>query len=246
MVERKPVTPERRAQLAAASARYRARQKAIQQGAPIPKEALRKRAPAYHPPRVSPATSRARAVDKAERAVARAAQLAEQGRRTRAQTIGALPSVNNRKARIHVPPERERALAERKSAAGKQRQAEALREHAAGQKLQTIGKARKAQLVTELYDGQHTERLLTALDDNQRARFQRASETIARASNQTVAILFQYEGGQGDYSAVFDKILASPESQDAEEGVRQLEKLAKLSIRADKLYRPAAIGRLDI
>lgn len=244
MVERN--SPERRAQLAAASARYRARQKALREGVPIPAEALRKRAPTYHPPRVSPATVRARAVETAERAVARAAQAAERGRRTRAETIGSLPSVNNRKARIHVPPERERALAERKSAEGKRRQAEALREHEAAQKLQAIGKARKAQLLTELYDGQHSERLLAALDDNQRARFQRASETIARASNQTVAILFQYEGGQGDYSSVFDKILASPESQDSEEGVRTLEKLAKLSIRADKLYRPAAIGRLDI
>jgi len=245
MAERK-ATPERAAQLAAASRRYRARQKAISQGKPIPAEAQRKQAPAYHPPRVSKQTQREREVAKAERAVARAAAIAERGRRTRAETIRALPSVNNRKARIHVPPEPDRALAERKSAAGKQRQAEALREHAAAQKLQTIGKARKAQLVTELYDGQHTERLLTALDENQRARFQRASETIARASNQTVAILFKYEGGQGDYSAVFDKILASPESQDSEEGVRLLEKLATLSVKADRLYRPKAIGRLDI
>jgi len=245
MADRK-VTPERAAQLAAAARRYRARQKAIREGRPIPVEAQRKRSATYHPPRVSKATQRARDVARAERAVARAAAIAERGRLSRAEAIRSLPSVNNRKAKIHVPPEPDRALAERKSAAGKTRQAEALRENAAAQKLQTIGKARKAQLRTELYDGPQTERLLTALDENQRARFQRASETIARASNQTVAILFKYEGGQGDYSAVFDKILASPESQDAEEGVRQLEKLAKLSIKAEKLYSPRAIGRLNI
>jgi hypothetical protein len=81
---------------------------------------------------------------------------------------------------------------------------------------------------------------------SQMARFQQASRRIAGVSAQALAILFKYEGGQGDYSSALERILSSPESRDVEEGLDKMEALAELAERAGKLYSPARIGRLNV
>lgn len=233
MVARKSVSTERAAQLAAASKRYRARKAAEREGRPTPPEVAPRRLAAYHPPKVSGA-------------VARASATAAFSRSSRAATIESLPSVRNPAVTIYVPREPTRMPAARKTKAGQARQAEAIRERAAAEKLQTIGRSRRFQLEYELFGGQNAERLQDAMTRNEQARFQKASRRIAGIPQQALAILFDYEGGAGDYSSAIERILSSPESRDVEEGLGKLEALADLAERAGQLYSPRAIGRLTV
>lgn len=219
--------------MAAASARYRARRRAEIAGLEVPASVARKRAPTYRPPTVSGA-------------VARAAATAATARSNRAATIESLPSVRNPEVTIYVPREPTRTPATRKTKAGQARQAAAIRERAAAEKLQVIGKARAFQLRYELYGGQNAERLQDAMGAGDQARFQQASRAIASIPHQALALLFEYEGGQGDYSSAIERILSSPESRDVEEGLNKLEALAELARQAARLYSPRAIGRLTI
>ena len=222
-------TPERAAQLRAASARYRARQKAAKAGASIPDAAARRVTSRALPP-----------------VVARAATRAAASRTRRAETIEALPSIRNPEVNVYVPREPTRKPAQRSTKAGQARQAEAIRERAAAEKLQAIGRARKFQLEYELVGGSVSERLTDAMTRSQAARFQAASREIASIPQQALAILFEYEGGQSDYSSALERILSSPESRDVEEGLDKLEALADLAKRAGQAYSPKAIGRLNV
>jgi len=179
-------------------------------------------------------------------AVARAAATAAASRSQRAATIEGLPSVRNPEVTIYVPREPTRTPAARKTKAGQARQAEAIRERAAAEKLQTIGRARAFQLRYEMLGGQNAERLQDAMSPGDQSRFMRASRKIASIPHQALALLFEYEGGQGDYSSAIERILSSPESRDVEEGLNKLEVLAELAERAASLYSPRAVGRLTV
>ena len=81
---------------------------------------------------------------------------------------------------------------------------------------------------------------------SQQARFQALSDRISRISHQALGILFTHEGGTGDYNAVIERILASPESRDVEEGLEILESLADMADKAGEAYAPSRVGRLNI
>lgn len=184
--------------------------------------------------------------------VARAAAAAAANRAAKAAIIESLPSVRNPEVSVHVPRDAAKGrrssaeLSVRKTPAGRARQAEAIRERAAAEKLQSIGKARKFQMEYELFGGQSADRLQAAMTNSQMARFQQASRRIASVSAQALAILFEYEGGQGDYNSALERILSSPESRDVEEGLDKLEGLAELAERAAKLYAPSRVGRITV
>ena len=84
------------------------------------------------------------------------------------------------------------------------------------------------------------------MNADQRRDFQRYSEQIASGSQQSIAILFEYAGGQGDYSSAIERIKASPQSRDVEEGLAILARLAQMAARAAVEYAPSRIGRLTV
>lgn len=118
-------------------------------------------------------------------------------------------------------------------------------ENANAKRLTTIGRARKEQLRNEL-ETNPTGRLEENMTPEQRKEFQRYSEIIAKGSQQSVAILFEYANGQELYSAALERILASPTSRDVEEGLSILSRLAELAQEAAVLYSPANIGRVTV
>lgn len=215
------------------AANYRARQRAAQTGAAVPPQAVRQRAANYRPPRVSGIVENAQAV-------------AQRQRLARAETIANLPDVRNPRVRLRPGEVTDRMAPERKTRAGRQRQAAAIRERAAAERMQAIGRARRQQLVGELQYGAQSDRLQDAMTRYQQREFQAHSEAIAAGSQQSVGILFEYAGGQNQYSAAIERILASPESRDVEEGLAMLAALAEQARRAAVMYSPAAIGRLTI
>lgn len=222
-----------RARQAVNAANYRARLKAAKLGTPVPAQAVRKRAANYRPPMVRGAVERAQAT-------------AAQQRAERDALIGSLPDIRNPRVNFRPIERTERGLPERKSWRGRQRQAQAIRERSAAGRLQEVGRARKEQLVNELRSGSQSERLQSAMDSEQQRRFQYLSEKIAKGSQQSVALLFDYAGGQGDYSAAIEMIIGSPESRDVEEGLDRLERLAELAGKAASAYAPSTIGRLRV
>ena len=127
-----------------------------------------------------------------------------------------------------------------------QRQADAIRERAAAQRIQAVGRERKAQLKGELKNGAQSDRLQETLNKSQQSEFQRYSDIIASGSQQATAILFDHAGGQGEYSAAIERILASPGSRDVEEGLGMLAALAERAQQAAKLYAPKAIGHIEV
>jgi hypothetical protein len=215
------------------SANYRARQRAATIGTPAPAEAVKQRAANYRPPRVSGIVENAQAS-------------AQRQRIARASTIGQLPDVRNPQVRLRPGEVTDRMAPDRKTRAGKQRQAAAIRERAAAERLQAIGRARRHQLVNELQYGAQSDRLQDAMTRDQQREFQQYSEVIATGSQQSLAILFEYAGGQNQYSAAIERILASPESRDVEEGLAMLAALAEQARAAADLYSPSRIGRLTV
>lgn len=187
---------------------------------------------------------------RAERArqaiVERAQAAAARQRQARAEVINSLPDIRNPIVNLRAGEQTGRGLPARKTAAGQRRQAQAFRERISAERLQAVGRARKAQLVTELEYGPQWDRLQAAMRPDQRREFQELSERIASGSQQSVALLFNYAGGQGQYSAALERILASPESRDVEEGLAMLEALAEQAARAAVMYAPSRIGRLSV
>lgn len=215
------------------SANYRARQKAARLGVEPPAHAQRKAPARYRPPRVSGIVENAQAS-------------AARQRDRRAQVIGQLPDVRNPRVRLRVGEQPDRMAPVRKTRKGKQRQADAIRERAAAERLQNVGRARQSQLRGEIQSGAQADRLKETMTESQRRDFQRYSEAIASGSYQATAILFDHAGGQNDYSAAIERILASPESRDVEEGLAMLESLAERARVAAKIYAPSVIGRLNV
>ena len=215
------------------SANYRARQRAAREGIQPPPQAARQRPAHYRPPRVTGIVENAQAS-------------AARQRQARAEIIGSLPDVRNPAVTLRVGEQTARMAPERKTRAGQRRQAQAIRERAAAERIQTVGRARQAQIRGELHNGAQSDRLLDAMNKSQQREFQQLSEIIASGSQQSTAILFDYAGGQNEYSAALERILASPESRDVEEGLGMLEALAERARRAASLYSPSAIGRLTV
>lgn len=173
----------------------------------------------------------------------RAQDVARIQRERRAATISELADVRNPLVKLRVGEQTERFAPPKKTRAAQLRQAAAIREQAAAQKLQTVGRNRQAQLRNELGFGPNAERLQEAMSPEQRRRFQLLSDTIAKGSQQSTAILFNYAGGQSAYSSALERILASPESRDVEEGLAILAQLAETAGRADAMYSPKALGK---
>lgn len=215
------------------SANYRARQKAAREGTPVPVHARRQAPARYRPPRVRGIVENARAS-------------AARQRTSRAQVLESLPDVRNPQVRIRVGEKTVRGLPERKTRAGQRRQAEAIRERAGAERIQTVGRARQEQLREALESGPVSDRLKENMTASQRREFQQLSEIIASGSQQSTAILFDHVGGQGMYSAAVERILASPQSRDVDEGLAMLEHLAGLAREAKMLYSPSAIGRITV
>lgn len=222
----------RRAQNAAAAKRYRDRKRAERQGSAIPEGSGLRAAPVYRP--TTPGT------------VGRASSYAETLRQRRAEIIGGLESVRNPEVTIYLPRTPGRALARRTTQAGQRRQADAIRERADAQRIQNVGRRRREQLRDELDHGPLSERLQEALNGSDQRRFREASRRIAAIPLQALALLFDFEGGQGDYSSAIERLVASPGSRDVDEGLAKLEGLADLAERAGRLYAPSRIGRLSV
>lgn len=215
------------------SANYRARQAAAKHGTPVPAHAVRQAPARYRPPRVRGAVQNAQAS-------------AERQRNRRAEILGKLPDVRNPAATIRVGEKTARKAPDRKTKAGQKRQAEAIRERAAAERIQAVGRARQAQLRNELASGAQADRLKETLSKSQRREFQKYSEIIASGSQQATAILFDHAGGQNEYSAAIERLLASPESRDVDEGLGMLAALAERAQEAARIYSPKAIGRIDV
>lgn len=232
-----PTDPAKRAayhaRQAVNSANYRARVKAERLGVQPPTHARRQQPAHYRPPRVSGIVERAQA------------STAKQ-RQARATLINSLTNINNPKVKLRPGEQTERAAPIRKTRRGQQRQAADIRANAAAQRLQDVGRDRKQRLVSELESGPQADRLKETMSKSQQRKFQKYMERIAAGSQQSVAILFEYAGGQGDFSSAFDRLLGSPESRDVEEGLSKLKQLAKRAEKAAVAYSPKAIGRVTV
>jgi len=173
----------------------------------------------------------------------RAQDTARIQRERRAAVLSELPDVRNPAVKLRVGEQTERFAPQKKTRAGQLRQAQAIRAQAAAQRLQGVGKSRQSQLRNELDFGPNAERLQEAMTPEQRHRFQVLSERIAKGAQQSTAILFDYAGGQSAYSSALERILASPESRDVEEGLAILAQLAETAGKANAMYRPKALGK---
>lgn len=218
----RPTDPAKLAALRARQARnaanYRARQRAAQAGRAAPPD-----------PGI------------VQRAQAEARNLRER----RAAVISSLPDIRNPRVRLRSGEVTDRAAPMRSTRRGQQTQAARIRDRANAERLQAIGRSRRSQLVSEL-ERDPTGRLNDNMTPDQRRDFQRYSEQIAQGSQQSIAILFEYAGGQGVYSSALERILASPESRDVEEGLAMLASLAEQARTAAVVYAPSRIGRLTV
>lgn len=224
MADRKPVTPERAAQMAAASKRYRARQKAARLGTRVPPVAARMREAAYHPPRVP----------RGERAAADATA----ARNRRAERIAELPQARNPRQKIFVPRQSERA-----AASNKRKSAAAIRANEAAKKLQAGGRRWKNDLLhpQEAFGSVHEK-----LDRSDQVRFEALMHRMAKHSNQTLAVYFNYEGGGDEMKSAIESILYPPKGATVEDGFDRLKVLATALDSAEQLYGPAAVGRIAL
>lgn len=157
-----------------------------------------------------------------------------------ARRIGALeqlPSVLSPTTSIQVTRDQPRAIAgfTRKSPT---RQAAALRESARNQKLSAVGSGRRQQLLNELESTEHS-KVYNALSPGQRQRFAELSRRLARGSNQSIAILFEYQGGAATYNSILSDLIY-PDAEAIDEALDGLEELADLGDKARVMYSPKA------
>lgn len=176
--------------------------------------------------------------------VTRATNYAEGLRQKRAALLSTLPDVRNPRAKLRPGEVTEREPAARTTRKGQATQAARIRDQANAQRLRVQGRARQNQLRSEL-ELDPTGRLHDTLTAEQRREFQQLSEKIASGSQQSTGILFEHAGGSGLYNGALERILASPESRDVEEGLAMLARLADMAADAKRLYSTSAIGRID-
>lgn len=207
-------TDRRREQNRVNKANQRARDRARAAGAPVPREVKK-----------YPATQAAhRAFEAKEAALAR-----------RIERLENLPSVLSPTTNIQVTRDQPRAIAgfSRKSPT---RQAAALRESARNQKLSAVGSGRRRQLLGELDDTEHS-KVYNALTPGQRKRFAELSKRLAKGSNQSLAILFEYQGGAAAYNSILSDLIY-PDAEAIDEALDALEALAELGDKARTMYSP--------
>lgn len=164
----------------------------------------------------------------------------------RLEKLESLPSVIAPGSFIDVGDKKEKGGVAGTTKFGAKRQAEALRESARNQKLEAVGSGRRKQLLAEL-DGTAHSKMYDALNASQRARFAQISKRIARGSNQSLAILFEYQGGAETYNAILSD-LVYPSSEAIDEALDSLEEFAALADKARVLYAPSNpdVGRLNV
>ena len=178
-----------------------------------------------------------------DQAVARAFNSKYEAKERRIAKLESLPSVNSPTQKIQVDRGQQSAPAGT-TKFGAKRQAEALRESARAQKLEAVGSGRRKQLLAEL-DGTAHSKMYDALNASQRARFAQLSKRIARGSNQSLAILFEYQGGAETYNAILSN-LVYPSSEAIDEALDTLEEFAGLADKARVLYAPSKIKKLGV
>lgn len=178
-----------------------------------------------------------------DQAVTRAYNAKYEAKARRIAVIESLPSVNSPSQKIQVDRGQEGGVAGT-TKFGAKRQAQALRESARNQKLEAVGSGRRKQLLAEL-DGTAHSKMYDALNASQRERFKEISKRIARGSNQSLAILFEYQGGADTYNAILSD-LVYPSSEAIDEALDSLEEFAGLADKARVMYSPKNVGRLGV
>ena len=238
----KPVSAQRAASMAAASKRYRARKTAERYGVAIPAAVVARRVAMYRPPPVVTGATLAQvkrskkvaAVASAQAAAVRSSGRATEARAARANAVGKLPQARNEAARIFTPRPLDRAVAVGASA-------DAIRSRERAAKVRAVGKRLKAEFKTGDYGD-----VTGKLDPEELARFRAALAKMAKVSDQAVGIYNNYEGGASDLGSIVSALHYPPPGGSLDEALTRLEVMADAVTRADELYGPKAVGRLDI
>jgi len=178
-----------------------------------------------------------------DQAVSRAFNTKYEAKERRIKTLESLPSVLSPTKNIEVDRGQMSALAGT-TKLGAKRQAEALRDSARNQKLEVVGSGRRKKLLNEVTNSENSHRY-DALSPSQRARFADINKRIARGSNQSLAILFEYQGGAETYNAIVSDLIY-PSSEAIDEALGTLEEFAKLADKARVLYAPSKLGKLGV
>ena len=241
-VQRKPVSAERAASMAAASKRYRARKTAERYGVAIPAAVAVKRLAMYHPPKAVPGASLAAikrskkvaSVQAGQAAAARASAKATSARAARAAAVGKFPQARNPGAKIFTPRPVDRAVA-----VGAR--ADAIRGRENASKVRAVGKRIKDEFKTGDYGD-----VADKLDPEELARFRKALKQMAKASDQAVGIFNTYEGGASDLGSIVSALHYPAPGGSVDEALTRLEVMADAVTKADTLYGPKAVGRIDV
>lgn len=214
-----------KARQAAASARYRERQKA------------------------AAATKKPRGAQPHGGGVVDAARAQSEAlRRERSRILRQLPDVRGideatpAEKAARILPKMDTARAEGpapKTKAAQVKRARTIRENANAKRVVNIGRARKNDLMIELTDGPISEDL-QAMAPHHRQQFRELIGRITRGSAQSLGILFEHAGGQDLYSAAIGRILY-PATR--ESGFDLLETLAEHAESAAREYSPSSINR---
>jgi hypothetical protein len=238
----RPTDPEKlaalRARQAANSRAYRARKAAERDGITPPTPGTN----------TSDPTPRRRALPSSEAAVQRAHEMKAAARARRHEIVAGLTSARNPRVNIYTPREQPVTPAPMPDTAPKRRQRiKSIRERADAEKLQNIGRQRKAHYGDILANDPRADQMRKNLTRGQLARVTAVSNRLGRASQQTLAIFLQYEGGEGEIQSVLQQ-LAYPgqDAADVDDNLDRLEFLADTVERAETLYGPRAVGRLRI
>lgn len=220
-----------RARQAANSRAYRAR-KAAERAVSNPEPAPRRKASA----------------PSSEQAVQRIHQQRAEARTRRFQVVGGLTSARNPRVSIYTPREAPTAPATVPvTPAARRQRIKVIRELTNAQKLQNVGRNAKARVRDILDQDGRADSIrenLSKIGGGQ-ARFDAAIAKLSSVSQQTLAILFQYEGGEGDFQSALTQ-LAYPREQDPDDALGRIETLAEVAQRGELLYGPKAVGRLRV
>jgi hypothetical protein len=199
-------------------------------------ERARKRAQAAGLPTPRPVTRYVKS-----QAVARAFNAKYDAKERRIAALEALPSVNSPTKNISVERDEEPSAAGT-TRLGAKRQAEAFRESARAQKLDAVGRQRRKDLLGEV---DNSGGRYNALSESQRGRLRDLNKRIAKGSNQSLAILFEYQGGAETHSSILSDLIY-PDSEAIDDALGSLEEFAELADKARVMYAPKNITRLRV
>lgn len=193
-----------------------------------------------------PDAPKVRKAPSSEAAVQRAHEQRAAAKERRNLIVGELPSARNPRVKIFTPRADSVAPASIPDTEAKRRQRiRVIRENAKAQQLTGIGRQFKNRLADILDTDPRGESIRKNLSKSQLARFEAAIATMRGASQQTLGIYLQYEGGAGDFESALTQI-AYPGQADAEDALGRIESMADNLEKAEGLYGPSAVGRLRI